>query len=153
MNRASALLSVWVALASAACVSDPCDPATDRPRCEGQVLWTCPEAGVDQVVATRWIKRTCAPEQACVIASGGTLGLCAMDAEPAEACAGGSTAVCESGKSRLHCSAGYATGRSPCISCTADERGVTCEGGFGMACAGPSDCASGLTCNERGLCV
>jgi hypothetical protein len=136
-------------LAGCTC-GDPCVPATDAPKCEGNVLTTCPPPGVDQLVgANRWIRKDCG-SKVCV-ASGATA-LCALSAQADPACAGGVDQACESTTSTLYCSSGFATYRFPCLLCEQTDAGTSCRGGPSESCTSNAQCAAELACSPRGFC-
>lgn len=154
MKRLLSTLGAFLLVsACSACTFNPCDPKTDVAYCEGNVRWSCPEPGVDQLVPDRWVRTDCATKnQVCITPESGT-SICALAETPHPGCAHERSAACESQTSMLSCSQGYATGQVPCRACTADEAGVVrCEGGFGSTCTANVDCGPGLAC-DGGRCM
>jgi hypothetical protein len=150
MKRTAILLAVASALASA-CGRD-CDPAVDRPYCDGDVVVSCPKPGVDQLVGTdRWVRRDCLADQLCVSPEPG-VAFCAAESSPSALCEGNRPRACESSESMVRCHHGYVTGRDSCTSCIQSETSAVCEGGFGSSCTKDSDCGSSYVC-EKGTCT
>lgn len=150
MKIALAFLSLSLCLCACTC-GDPCDPDTEVPRCEeGNVVATCPQPGVDQIVgANRWIRKACTAGEQCI--SSGGLAFCAISTEPNGACDGGVSQACEDVDTFLYCTEGFATARYDCLRCDSNDAGVTCVGGPSARCAGSTDCASG-NCGSNGFC-
>ncbi len=133
---------------------DPCDPAEDAPRCEGDVAVTCPGAGPDQLGPSRWQREDCraADGLVCVEANGGRAAFCALSRDPEPRCAERDSA-CESDTVELLCTAGFASARMECRACEEAEGGSLCFGGFGADCASSVDCAEGFVCETNPSCA
>jgi hypothetical protein len=133
------------------CTADPCDPDTDKARCEGNTIVSCPQPGPDQIVADHWVRRDCGEDEVCVVSENG-VGLCALSEDPDPRCEGRESAACDD-TTQVYCSEGFATGEQTCFSCVElDEDNVECQGGFGHNCSANTECVSG-TCNDQGHCT
>lgn len=147
-----ALAILGLAGAAAGC-GEKCDPAVDRPYCDGAVVVSCPEPGVDQLVGTdRWKRRDCLEDQFCIEPEAG-VAICVAETEPSPVCAGERSSGCESATSQVYCSRGYVTGRQDCLSCVEEATYADCEGGFGASCSSSADCVTGRACNDQGHCL
>ena len=131
-----------VVLCASSC-RDECDWNTFEVTCEGNTLVSCPAPGVDQIVPVR-IRRQDCEDKFCVASAK----VCALSSSPEPLCADAGTQACETPTSRLYCSSGFATSRTPCRTCD----GGTCEGGPSARCSGDSDCATELRCGDAGFC-
>ncbi|HCF59700.1 MAG TPA: hypothetical protein DFS52_17110 [Myxococcales bacterium] len=150
MMRTAFLVAMAWGIASG-CGKD-CDPAVDRPYCDGNVVVSCPEPGVDQLVGTdRWVSRACLADQVCISPEPGGA-FCAAETSPSALCEGDRPRACESSEAMVWCSRGYVTGRDTCTSCIRSQTSAVCEGGFGRPCSENSDCGRSHVCKD-GLCI
>lgn len=140
-------LAVVLMLVGASGCKDECSAETFPPRCEGNVLVTCPVPGVDQMVPVRISRKDCAAST-CVSVDAGAV--CALDPTPSPLCASDAWSACEAAQSRVSCSLGFVTRRDPCRLCSTTDAGVDCAGGPSTRCASSADCATGLSCRDAG---
>lgn len=144
MRSLLALVSLLVLVAGC---RDECTADTFPPRCDGNVLVTCPVPGVDQLVPVRISHEDCGASTCVAVDAGAT---CALDPAPSPLCAPGNEAACESAQALVRCELGFVTSRDPCRVCTTTDAGVTCAGGPSSRCATSADCATGLSCHDAG---
>lgn len=150
--RSTLLIAIsFAALTQLAC-RPKCNPNTDVPHCEGSVLMTCPQPGVDQLVgANQWVSRNCSDDQKVCVESSGTA-FCALSATPSQSCPDGGSEACDA-STEVFCEQGFETARFDCLSCSAPSDGgpVDCAGGPGATCSHDVDCRAPLVC-QSGFC-
>ena len=140
------LLPLLAVVLLAGC-KDECVAADFPPRCDGNVLVTCPIPGVDQMVPVRILHTDCGA-RLCT-PSGGSAS-CTLSSSPSPACDGGMRAACEGPTGEVQCWQGFATDRKDCRACVVTDAGSDCQGGLSAVCQAEADCLAGLTCWDGG---
>lgn len=148
--RSSTLHAILATLLLAAC-GDECDPATEKTRCEDNVVVYCEAPGIDQVFGAQLRRKRCETGTTCVVGPTGQ-GACAMSPEPSPHCVGVTNSTCRDPRTLLYCTDGYAISEYPCLDCTVEETHTVCVGGPAWRCEGDVDCAPGLRCKANGYC-
>lgn len=138
MLGARFVLVAALAVAVAAC-ADPCKSGEHE--CRGDVARFCNIDG-DGV---SWSDTTCISAALCVSSDAEQYAWCTLETAPNPACPSTFDGVACDGTDRVYCILGYVTERAACLAC-APSGPDDCRGGYGAACAMPSDCVAGLQC-------